>query len=226
MAQPAMTAVSVESIADQLHGIIVERISRGRYQPGQRLDPGAIAAEFGVSRTPVRDALGRAESDRLVVTRPRSGTFVARPGIQDVRDVCQVRKGIEWLATGIAATAMSGAQIADLRREVVAAGEALERGDVQSFFASDSRLHNEIVAATGNDRLIAIRSSVEPFTQWLRILGATGRHRTAGSTARHLDILDALAARDVERAQAMAALHLDEVEAWAVEDMQGHAIQT
>ncbi|WP_226873295.1 GntR family transcriptional regulator [Microbispora sitophila] len=226
MSSPSRPSLKVESIADQLYRFLCDRITSGHYRPGQRLDPGAIAAEFDVSRTPVRDALVRLEHDNLIETRPRSGTFVARPDVNDVHEVCQVRKGIEWLATGIAAVKMSDAQIADLRAEVVEAQEQAEKGSYEPFFASDTRLHREIVAATGNQRLIAIRASVDPFVQWLRVLGATGTHRTAGSTARHLQILDAMASRDVAAAQQAAAVHLDEVAAWTAADMESHVIET
>lgn len=228
-AEPRSTGpvrLATEPISEQLHRILSDRIATGHYRPGERLDPGAVAAEFGVSRTPVRDALGRLERDRLIETRPRSGTFVTRPGVTDVREVCQVRKGVEWVATGLAATRMSLDHIAELRAEVVAAQEAAEQGDMEPFFASDSRLHNDIVASTGNQRLVDLRGSVEPFVYWLRVLGATGSHRTGGSTARHLQILDAMAARDAEAAQAAAAVHLDEVEAWTVADMEAHLIDT
>ncbi|WP_055554753.1 GntR family transcriptional regulator [Streptomyces sp. NBRC 110028] len=216
----------VESISEQLYSILCERITTGVYAPGSRLDPQAIANEFGVSRTPVRDTLVRLEHDRLVETRPRSGTFVTRPTHQDVHEVCQLRKGLEWLATGVAAEAMSQEQIADLREESLAALRAAEQGDYEPFFLSDTRIHREIIASTGNSRLIAARESVEPFVYWLRVLGATGPHRLAGSTQRHLEILDAMAARDVAAAQEAAALHLAEVEEWTLADMASHEIVT
>jgi DNA-binding GntR family transcriptional regulator len=223
---PGRSALVVESIADQLYRILCERIVTGVFAPGARLDPQAVADEFGVSRTPVRDALAQLEHDQLIETRPRSGTFVARPGVRDVHEVCQLRKGIEWVATGLAASRMPSALIADLRAEAVDALAAVDKGDFEPFFASDFRLHREIVAATGNERLIRARGSVEPFVAWLRILGATGPHRARGSTERHLQILDAMAARDVAAAQEAAAVHLDEVEEWTVADMDSNAIST
>ncbi|GAB1326615.1 GntR family transcriptional regulator [Streptomyces sp. NPDC093260] len=220
------TPLVVESISGQLYSILCDRITTGVYAPGSRIDPQAIATEFGVSRTPVRDTLVRLEHDRLVETRPRSGTFVTRPSRQDVHEVCQLRKGLEWLATGVAAEAMPLEQIADLREEAVAALRAAEQGDYEPFFASDTRIHHEIIAHTGNSRLIAARESVEPFVYWLRVLGATGPHRLAGSTRRHLEILDAMAARDIAAAQEAAALHLTEVEEWTLADMASHDIVT
>ncbi|RQN08893.1 GntR family transcriptional regulator [Aeromicrobium camelliae] len=218
--------VLAASIADQLHDVLRHRITTGVMAPGSRIDSGAIAAEFGVSKTPIRDALIKLEHERLVETRPRSGSFVVRPTRQDVHEVCQLRKGLEWLATGIAAQKMSTAQIADLRAQAVAALEAAEAGDFEPFFESDTRLHREIIEFTGNSRLIASRSSVEPFVYWLRVLGATGANRIAGSTARHLKILDAMAERDVAAAQSHAATHLDEIEEWTLDDMSSRLIAT
>ncbi|BCL25351.1 GntR family transcriptional regulator [Streptomyces aurantiacus] len=220
------TPLIVESISEQLYSILCDRITTGVYAPGSRLDPQAMANEFGVSRTPVRDTLARLEHDRLVETRPRSGTFVTRPTRQDVHEVCQLRKGLEWLATGVAAETMPVEQITDLRDEAVAALRAAEQGDYEPFFASDTRIHGEIIAFTGNSRLITARESVEPFVYWLRVLGATGPHRLAGSTQRHIEILDAMAARDVAAAQEAAALHLAEVEEWTLADMASHEIVT
>lgn len=210
----------VDSIASQLRQILARRIATGALKPGQRLDRAAIAREFGVSSAPVRDALQRLEVDQIIETRPRSGTYVATPTIADIHEVCQYRKGIEWVATGLAATAMPRPLIDELRAEVVAALEAADAGDYEPFFASDARLHREIVAASGNQRLIRARAAVEPYVYWLRILGATGRHRVAGSTRRHLEILDAMLAGEVEAAKHAAEIHLEEVEAWTVEDMR------
>jgi DNA-binding GntR family transcriptional regulator len=221
--QPTTSDLMVESIADQLYRVLRDRITSGFYAPGVRLDPQAVAREFGVSRTPVRDAIAQLDHDQLIETRPRSGTFVARPGIEDVHEVCQLRKGIEWVATGVAAATMPMSKIADLRAEAEEALVSLRKGDFEPFFHSDMRLHREIVAETGNARMMRARGSVEPFIAWLRILGATGPHRAEGSTARHLQILDAMAARDVAAAQQAAAIHLDEVEEWTTTDMRNSA---
>lgn len=214
----------VQSIADQLYHILCRRIVTGQYHPGQRLDPQAIAEEHGVSRTPVRDALAQLEVDRLIETRPRAGTFVVQPGVDDIAHVCQLRKGIEWVATGLATPIMAEETLLSLRDEAHAALAKAEEGDFEPFFAHDARLHREIVRATGNMWLVQARTTVEPFVLWLRILGATGLHRVKGSTARHLDIIEAMLARDSETAQAAAALHLDEVGAWTVADIDASAL--
>ena len=152
-----------------------------------------IAADFGISETCLQNWLRAA----------------------DVED-----KGIEWVATGLATERMSAELLQELREEIVEAERQAEAGNYQPFFDSDARLHQEIVRATGNTRLIRARATVEPFVLWIRVLGATGPHRINGSTHRHLEIVDAMIRGDVAAAQAAAALHLDEVEEWTAADME------
>lgn len=220
---PAGGGVS-DLISDRLYRILTDRVINGELRPGSRIDPAAIATEFGISRAPIRDALARMEHAQLVETRARYGTFVVRPTVQDIHEVCQFRKAVEVLATGIATTQISPLLLSELRHEAVEALDAADRGIYEPFFASDRNIHQAIVASTGNSRLLRARTGVEPWVAWLRVLGATGVHRISGSTARHLEILDALAAKDAEAAQTAAAVHLDEVEAWTVEDFQRDAI--
>lgn len=215
--------LQTESLADQLYRIISNRIIDGHYPAGSRLDPQAIAREFTISRTPVRDALAQLEADSLIETRPRAGTFVVNPTLRDISEVCQVRKGIEWEATGLATPLMSAALLRELRDEIVYAEQEAKAGRFEAFFESDARLHQEIVEATGNSRLIRVRASLTPFVAWLRVLGGRsgGPHRIHGACQDHLDIVDAMLESDADRARAAAAQHLDHVEAWTVADMTG-----
>ncbi|WAP54578.1 GntR family transcriptional regulator [Streptomyces sp. S465] len=211
--------VVVEKLPDQIYRVLRHRIVHGLMKAGSRIAINDLTEEFGTSKTPVREALNRLEYDQLIVTRPRSGTFVVQPTADDVVEVCQLRKGIEWVATGLSARTMPEALLRELREEIVAAKRHADEGDYEPFFESDYRLHNLIVTHAGNTRLVRARSSVEPFVQWLRVLGATGPHRIAGSTRRHLEIVDAMLDRDAEAAMTAAALHVDEVQRWTVEDL-------
>lgn len=207
-------------ISDRLYRILTDRIINGELKFGSRVDPAALASEFGISRAPIRDALARMEFAQLVETKARHGTFVVRPTVQDIHEVCQLRKAIEVLATGVVAPDMDITVLRGLRDEAVEARAAADRGHYEPFFESDHNIHQTIVAATGNARLLQARAGVAPWVSWLRVLGATGVHRISGSTRRHLEILDAMLDRDAAAAEAAAAVHLDEVEAWTVEDFE------
>lgn len=213
------TGIVVDSLPDQLHRVLQQRIVHGEMRPGQRIDIQALIDEFGVSKTPVRYALNRLEYDQLVVSKQRSGTYVVTPTVDDVTEFCQLRKAVEWLCTGLATGTMPEPVLKDLRKEIVAAEKATRKGDLQPFLDSDFRLHRTIIQYAGNERLMRVRASVEPFIKWIQVLGATGIDRAALSTKRHLEIVDAMLDRDADEASRVAALHVDEVEAATKEDL-------
>lgn len=223
----ALPASPIQSrpIWEEVYAILVDRITSGLIEPGAKLEPAVIAQELGVSSTPVRDALKRLEIDHMVNTRPRSGTYLVTPGVNDVREVCQLRRALEGLSTGVAATAMPRAQVTALREQVNRALDSAVAGDYDPFFKSDHDLHHAMIATTENSRFVAAYSTVAPFVAWLRVLGATGTHRIAGSTQRHLEILQAVDDHDAEGARYIAELHLAEVEKWTIEDMANSAAQ-
>ncbi|MEV4355100.1 GntR family transcriptional regulator [Nonomuraea sp. NPDC003707] len=211
--------IVVDKLPDQLYWVLQKRIVHGEMRPGQRIDIQALIDEFGISKTPVRDALNRLEYDGLVRSKQRSGTYVVTPTIDDVTEFCQLRKAVEWICTGLATETMPESVLRDLRDEIVEAENATKKGDLQPFLDSDFRLHRTIIAWAGNERLMRVRLSVEPFLKWIQVLGATGIDRAALSTKRHLEIVDAMLDRDAEAASAFAALHVDEVETATKEDL-------
>ena len=207
-----------ESLADQVYRVLRDEITHGRLAQGERLDVTALSEDMGVSKTPLREALSRLEGDQLVVTRPRSGTYVARITAGDIDEMCGMRKAIEWFATYEATFRMPDEVKLELRDEITHADRAMAVGDYEPFFASDMNLHRSIIEHAGNARMMALRDSIEAYLEWLRIAGATGTHRTGGAAARHREIIAAMIEGDAERAQRAATLHVDEVRAWTLED--------
>ncbi|MEW2548201.1 GntR family transcriptional regulator [Streptomyces sp. NPDC047002] len=219
MADRPATIVT-DSLSEQAYRLLRDKIVRGDLRQGQRLDLTALSQEAGVSRTPIRGALARLEADQLVLTRPRSGTFVAVITERDIDEVCGMRQAIEWFATYEATSRMPDEVKEDLRREIEEADRAMERGDFEPFFHSDMNLHRTIIRYSGNTRMMAVRDSLEAYLEWLRIAGASGTHRTGAAAARHHEIVDAMLAGDAERAQNLASLHVSEVRAWTLADFR------
>jgi DNA-binding GntR family transcriptional regulator len=222
---PALSGIVLESLADQIHRVLLRRIIDGQLPPGSRINVPALAKEFGTSKTPIREALNRLEFDHFIMTKQRSGSYVRQPTIEDVDEICEFRKAIEWLCTGLATAKLSDEQLQELRTEVLEAERlAREEEDFTAFFRSDENLHGTIVEVTGNNRIIQVRRTSEPYLEWIRVLGATGINRIEVSTERHLQIIDAMLDRDAERAQSVAALHVDEVQRFTKEDFSGSLV--
>src|SRR5438132_8899068 len=85
-------------LAEQVRDVLRERIVGGTFSPNERVDMEALAAEFGISVTPVRDAVRLLERDGLVVVRPRKGVFTAAADVKAFRDVFDARIALECLA--------------------------------------------------------------------------------------------------------------------------------
>jgi DNA-binding GntR family transcriptional regulator len=215
---PPDIEIVTDKLSDQIYRLLRSRIVYGRLAPGRRVDLPALIAELGISKTPLREALARLEIDGLVITKPRSGTYVATLTTKDIREVCELRRGIEWAAAPAAARNVPVELLHELRAEIVEAERLAQQGDYEPFFVSDQRLHHTIVGYSGNERLIRARDSVEPYVQWLRVVGATGPHRISGSSRRHLKIVDAMLAHNPTATANQVATHIQEVMAWTIED--------
>ena len=152
-----------EQLVDQLASAIQGRIMTGDIPLGTWLRQERLAAEFGVSRTPVREALHRLEAARMLELVPNRGALVRGPSAQDIREAYVVRAELEGLAAELAARNISPAQLRELKR-----AEDLFRRSVDSHKArahvalltaqpewgtANDLFHEVVQAAAGNSRL-------------------------------------------------------------------------
>lgn len=148
-ANPAR-ATAVQSVVDA----IVEGVKEGRYAPGQRLVEADLTAELGVSRGPLREALGRLAAEGVLEIEPYRGALVRRLGREDVLDLFQIREVLEGEAARLAATLIDEG---DHRPRLVAAIAAvdgfLDRNDSVGYMDENSRFHELIVELSGNKLL-------------------------------------------------------------------------
>ena len=204
-----------------------DRIRDGRLAPGTKLPTEAeVMAEFGVSRTVVREALSKLQAGGLVETRHGVGTFVVGPGdasafriepqqlatLRDVIAVLELRIGVETEAAGLAAQRRSEANLAAMRRAIADFAQAVEEG--RDAVAADFQLHTEIARATQNEHFAGLMATlgarIIPRAR-LDPAEAIDPQRQAylrRVNAEHESIVDAIAAQDVEAARAAMRTHL------------------
>lgn len=147
--------VTVENplpLAEQAYVELRDRLVTLQIAPGSPINDERVAAELGMGRTPVREALKRLESERLVVSYPRRGTFATEVQITDLGHITEVRQKLEPLAASCAAR-RAGARhrlaLTGLLDELDAAADA----DVAELIRLDLRLHRALYAATQNPYL-------------------------------------------------------------------------
>ncbi|MCE8547024.1 GntR family transcriptional regulator [Ruegeria pomeroyi] len=186
--------------ADIIAEEIEERIFDGRYQNGDRLDEVRLAEQFGVSRTPFREALQRLARSGLVELVPRRGAFVRQPGPVELMEMFEVMAEFEAVCGRLAAKRISDEALADLHDANDKCQIAVEALDPDSYYVENERFHKIIYRESGNGFLATetrnLHRRLQPFRrQQLRLRG-----RMAQSMEEHRAILDALEKGDSEAA--------------------------
>ena len=186
---------------------LLAAIRDGEFQPGDRLREIDVAARLSLSRTPVREALRKLESDGIVEHRPRIGAVIRRLSQTEVVELYEMRLVLERTAAEMAARHASPAEIDALESLNEEIGTATD--DAAKAAALNQRFHRSIYLATRNRFLL---ESARALNNALLLLGPT----TLADEARinvvydqHREILEALRAGDVSKAGAAAEAHLN-----------------
>jgi DNA-binding GntR family transcriptional regulator len=192
-----------------------EMIRTGELAPGTPLRQDHLAAEFGVSSTPVREALTMLARERLVRHDPHRGAIVYPPTEADVRENFEIRLALEPLATRLAAEHHEQATVAHLRELLSGVDRAvtavLAGGDPSFYEEADGAFHRAIFAAADRPLLLeTIASLRDAAAAWAHLHTATGIDAAllARLHAQHSQLVDAIADGDGDRAQAVAADHV------------------
>ncbi len=194
-------------MVDRVYEALRERISSGVLPRGARLRQEALAAELGVSRTPLREALRRLASEGVVVLEPNRGARVADVGREDMLAAYEARLLLEPGAARLAAERCDGAAIARMRRAIEEHRRARTR---TSLFAANRAFHLSLVDAAGNDHLSRFAGVL-----WVARIGAAiyaQQDETADEVAAdadaHSGIADAVEHGDGDRAEALTRDHI------------------
>lgn len=143
-----------ESLVDLAYRAIRESIVSGRFRMGARLVEAHLAADLGVSRGPVREALRRLREEQLVLDRPRQGTFVREFGGKDIVDIYNLRLAVEAAAIRLATRRRPPTK--RLSRLIDQMAAAAADGDVDRVVDAEFAFHEEICAASGNDYIARV----------------------------------------------------------------------
>lgn len=193
---------------DRAYAYAKERILDGRLAGGELISEGDVAAGVGLSRTPVREAFLRLESEGLLKLYPKRGALVVPVSVDEVRSVLETRLVVERhaLATVIARGHDLAGGLADeiARQERLAA-----RGRARDFVEVDRRFHRLVVAAAGNPILLQLHDSLRDRQSRMGLAAiARDAGRMEQILAEHRDLADAITARDRDRALALIDAHL------------------
>jgi DNA-binding GntR family transcriptional regulator len=172
------------------------------------LNEHALAAELGLGRMPVREAIARLVTDRFIIVLPRRGTVVAPLGLDDVLDMFEAREAIECGVAHIVATRATAGDLATLRQLIAAADRARDGTDHEAYLCDDHEIHRFLVHMVRNTLLqdAADRLLLHNLRFWRTYWASRpAQHATMIS---HASLLAALECRDADRAEQAMREHL------------------
>ena len=204
-----MTAAptTTQRIVDSITTAIVER----RLMPGTKLAEQPIADIFQVSRTVVRQALNQLSRDRLVTLEPARGAFVARPSVEEARQVFEVRQMLEAALVRELATTITPAQVKELRRHLKAEKEAVTRTDVAGRTRLLADFHVVLARLMGNEVLAQLLTDLLSRSSLISLMYQSS-HSAEHSQDEHVEIVEALARGDADTAVRLMEAHIGHVE--------------
>ncbi|MEW1960066.1 GntR family transcriptional regulator [Kineococcus sp. NPDC059986] len=204
-APPSLADVAYERLRDRL--VVLD------IRPGEPLNDDLLAKEFGVGRTPVREALKRLEVDRLVVAYPRRGTFATTVDMTDLGHISEVRRALEPVAAAAAARRAGPAAREELRslaRTVALLPDAAHGGELtqRELMKHDVEVHRSIYRHSQNAHLEDVLVRLDNLATRIWCLVLDRLPTFAGHVGEHVELLEAIAAGDADRAADLAREHV------------------
>ncbi|WP_188990005.1 GntR family transcriptional regulator [Saccharopolyspora thermophila] len=173
-------------------------IIEGRHLPGQPLSEQALAAEYDVSRTPVREALKQLQIEGLVEIRPRVGTFVRSPSRREIVELFELKEMLEGMAARLLAARGAVPVLDELEENIERSGHAVARGDAEGYATLVHEFHELIVRGADNTQLQSHYRTLMNQLAYHRLVSAslTRPGRLGASLAEHRHVLELIREKD------------------------------
>ena len=192
-------------LVEQLRQLIFD----GDLEPGSRLQEAELSQRFGVSRTPLREALKLLTAEGLITFQPNRGATVTQLSLDELAETFPVMGVLEALAGELAASHASAADLEVLRQlhdEIV---QHYERQDLKTYFSANQRFHERLVEAAHNETLANHYHQLAGRVRRARYRANLSHERWAQSVDEHHQIIAALEARDGETLARVLRAHID-----------------
>jgi DNA-binding GntR family transcriptional regulator len=172
-----------------------------------RLDEKSLAADLGVSRTPVREALARLEHEGLVEIRPRSGVRILRKSKEEIVEMIVAWAALESMAARLSCERASDKEIASLRRLFSRFEDGEVRSRLDEYSAANLRFHQRIIELGHSDLIASMADNLLIHVRAIRRHTIGEADRAERSIVDHTQIIEALEARDAELAEQLVRDH-------------------
>lgn len=194
--------------SDKLIAQIKHEIFSGVLKPGDQLEEADLSKRFGVSRTPIREAIRSMVDCGLLETRPRKGAMVRVLSAKELNDLFEVAAELEGMAARLASEALTLSHKSAIEAGLASCDDAAAREDIPQYASANLEFHSAIHAASGNewliDQLVQIQSRINVYR--LMPYEVVGRLQTSASE--HREIANAIFAKDGTKANTLMREHM------------------
>jgi DNA-binding GntR family transcriptional regulator len=194
--------------AEKLVSQIKQDIADGVLKPGDQLEEAALSERFGVSRTPIREAVRSMVDSGLLETRPRKGAFVRTLSAKELLDLFDVAAELEAMASRVTADKLLQSDVQLIKDGLDACYAAAEVGDAKAYGQANLDFHRAIHKASGNYWLSEQLKQIELHINAYRSMPYEVRGRLEKSVQEHQEIFDAIMAGDGEKARILMRDHM------------------
>lgn len=184
------------SLVDQVAHLLSKKILTGDIKGGARLNEEHLKNEFGISRTPLREAFRILDKKGLVEVLPRKGVFVKSISKKDIRDNFPVRACLEGLAAALAYPNLNQQDIQNMEDALAAMKQSAERNDFYEYTCNHKDFHEIFINATNNEVLISKLYNLRMHTLWHRYTFQYYQQDFKESLALHAQIIDLFAGKN------------------------------
>ncbi|MDD3222021.1 MAG: GntR family transcriptional regulator [Clostridia bacterium] len=213
------------SLTEKVYQALRSDILSGGFKDQEELKENALAKDYGVSRTPVREAIRQLALEGLVDTIPNRGAYVHNIHCKDVVDVYAMRSLLEGLAARWAVENATKEQIEAMEEVVYMSEYYRNKGNLEQVYVSDNRFHELLYIASGSHLLEHMLRMFHEYVQQVRKNALKDEIRAKNSFEEHAAILEAIKNHQADEAARLATQHIENaVESWKVTDAI-HAVE-
>ncbi|UFS72369.1 GntR family transcriptional regulator [Geomonas sp. RF6] len=191
------------TLRERILGTIRDAIMNGSLKPGEKIAEPELAARFGISRTPIREAFRQLESEGYLTVIPRKGALVASFSAKDVEEFYAIKSILEGYAARKACERLTPKDIAKLEKINEKLRALAEEGDVGHFFKVHNTFHEVFIKGAGNEKLAEMIFALVKKFQRLRLASLAKPGRMQVSVEEHEKIIDAFRSRNPHLAEAL-----------------------
>jgi DNA-binding GntR family transcriptional regulator len=205
-----------QSLREQIANVLRAAIAAGQMRPGVLYSVPTLAERFGVSATPVREAMLDLAKEGLVDSVRNKGFRVTELSDEDLDDITELRALIEVPTVARLAPVITEADVEALRPLAQAIVDSAADGDLIRYLEADRRFHLRLLALAGNPRLVDVVRDLRAQTRLYGLDQLVEQDRLTSSGMEHLELLDALSAHDAAAVEAVMRRHIGHVRGiWA-----------